>query len=74
MRCSWLVILLLGCGEDICIRDSDCAVGEVCMAEGTCAGKAVADDAGVSDAEPDAIEAELAETTIEAKLTVDGDE
>ena len=41
MRCSWLLILLLGCGEDICLRDSDCAVGEVCMAEGTCAGKAV---------------------------------
>lgn len=46
MRFSWVFAVLLGCGEDICIRNSDCVLGEVCGVQGVCA---VAADAGVSD-------------------------
>lgn len=53
MRFSRVLLLvgLIGCGQDICIRNSDCVLGEVCGVKGVCA---VAEDAGVSDAiEPD---------------------
>ncbi len=51
MRFSLLFgLLLLGCGQDICIRHSDCVSGEVCGVNGVCA---LAADGGV-DAETDA--------------------
>lgn len=51
MRFSVLLgLLLLGCGQDICIRHSDCVSGEVCGVNGVCA---LAVDGGV-DAEADA--------------------
>ncbi len=52
MRCSFLLgFLLLGCGQDICIRHSDCVSGEMCSASGVCA---VVSDGGVSDGVADA--------------------
>ena len=58
MRCSFLLVWLLGCGKDICIRHSDCRASEVCSANGVCA---LASDGGVADGVADgAADGELA--------------
>lgn len=49
-----LSLLLIGCGQDICIRKSDCVSGEVCGVNGLCG--LAPDDAGETDA-PDAADA-----------------
>jgi hypothetical protein len=48
MRFSLLFVLLVGCGQDICIRNSDCIAGEMCSAQGVCA--VTSSDGGVEDA------------------------
>ena len=48
MRCSFLLVWLLGCGGDLCIRHSDCLAGEMCGANGVCA---AASDGGGTDGE-----------------------
>jgi len=50
MRSSLLLIWLLGCGEDLCLRHSDCVAGDTCSASGVCT-VAAAEDGGVVDAE-----------------------
>lgn len=50
MRSSLVLSLLLGCGQDICIRHSDCVAGEVCGVNGVCG--LMVEDAGETDAAP----------------------
>jgi hypothetical protein len=63
MRSSWwaaAVLVLAGCREDICSRNSDCDPGYVCSDEGQCVvpdhdtPDAAIGDAGAIDATPDA--------------------
>lgn len=59
MRFSLLLVFLLGCGQDICLRHSDCAARETCTM-GTCTGAAA--DGGVIDADAD-VDAAVDEVT-----------
>jgi len=47
-----LLAFLLGCGDEICLRHSDCVAGEVCAANGVCAMAPA--DGGVDATENDA--------------------
>lgn len=65
---SWLLVLMLaGCGEDLCARHTDCAANQMCSIDGRCVAAATDDapgdagDGGVDaavdaavDARPDA--------------------
>lgn len=57
-----LVLFLFGCGQDICIRNSDCLSGEKCMASGVCG---VPEDAGVEDG---AVDAETTDKPVDASV------
>ena len=64
---------LQGCDNSVCVRHSDCAVGYVCNASGSCdlaPADAGSDDGGVGDAAPDAgpIDAATADGGLDAAL------
>lgn len=50
-----VVVVLAGCREDICARNSDCDPGYVCSDEGECVvPDHAAPDAAIADGPPDA--------------------
>lgn len=62
----WLALLwssVAGCGDEICIRHSDCVAGQMCGADGLCAVAATTDATAANDAAEEP--ADAADTTTE---------